>query len=164
MKKIIFLDFDGVLNNWRYDNPWLGNCTLKEGYTDRDEYGFLFDKGCVTRLKALIDATDAHIVVSSTWRHLGLEKLNKLWQKRQLPSTILDIIPLNDKQSTGDSTSLSRGECIDLWLKNNPVGHYLILDDTDDFLSHQRPFWVNTDGDVGFSENDLTKSITILNT
>ena len=160
MKKIIFLDFDGVLNNWRYDNPWLGNCTLKEGYTDRDEYGFLFDKGCVTRLKALIDATDAHIVVSSTWRHLGLEKLNKLWQERQLPSTILDIIPLNGRQSTGDSASR---ECIDLWLKNNPFKHYVIIDDTDDFMPNQKIFLVHTDGDVGFSETDLAKAIELLN-
>ena len=42
--------------------------------TLRDEHGALFDPECVKCLKEIIDATDADIVVSSTWKmDMGLE-------------------------------------------------------------------------------------------
>jgi HAD domain in Swiss Army Knife RNA repair proteins len=162
MGKVIFLDFDGVLNSWKYTNIWLGNCTIKDGYIDRDKYGFLFDKNCVLNLKNLIDKASADIVISSSWRHLGLEKIKMLWNDRQLPGEVIGIIPKHDKQTTGNSESLSRGECIQLWLEENPIESYVILDDNDDFLEEQKQFWVQTNGDIGFSEQDLAKALDVL--
>lgn len=54
--KVIFLDIDGVLNSRAYDRKRDWNTQ-----TDIDETRLLF-------LKEIIDATDAKIVLSSTWR------------------------------------------------------------------------------------------------
>ena len=62
MKKIIFLDFDGVLNTEHYQN-----LLQYQGKPWQDEYGAFFDPNAVKQLKRIIDATDADIVVESTW-------------------------------------------------------------------------------------------------
>ena len=63
MKKIIFLDFDGVLNTEHYQNyltherkPW------------QDKHGALFDPEAVRQLKRIVDVTKADIVIESSWR------------------------------------------------------------------------------------------------
>ena len=67
MKKILFLDFDGVLVTDRGQKHHLeANGTL------RDEHGALFDPECVGCLKEIIDATYADIVIYST---LKMEKV-----------------------------------------------------------------------------------------
>ena len=160
--KVLFLDFDGVLNNWKYENPWLGDCTLKDGYVDRDQFGFLFDTTCVQNLKTIIDATDAKIVISSSWRHLGLEKIKTLWKARRLPGEVIDIIPLNDRLSTGNYESLSRGDCVAEWLSKNPVDGFIIIDDTDDFRQDQKRYFVQTERDEGISLLDVEMAIELL--
>ena len=160
--KVLFLDFDGVLNNWKYHNPWLGECTLKEGYTDRDQFGFLFDTTCVENLKAIVDATAAKIVISSSWRHLGFDKILTLWKARQLPGEVIDIIPLHDRITTGNYESLSRGDCVNEWLAENAVDGFVIIDDTDDFLQEQKKYFVQTERDDGLSQLDCEIAIALL--
>ena len=88
MTKIIFLDFDGVLNTEYYQellqfqsSPW------------QDEYGAFFDPNAVKQLKRIIDATDADIVVESSWKYLGLDAMKELWKVRNLPGKKNDITP-----------------------------------------------------------------------
>ena len=66
-KKIIFLDFDGVLNTEHYQN-----LLYYQGKTGSDKYGTLFDPEAVEQLKRIIDATHAEIVIESSWKCLGL--------------------------------------------------------------------------------------------
>lgn len=162
MRKIIFLDFDGVLQIDNHSNPWKGNANLIEGYSDRDEYGLLFDYECVERLQQLIEATDAEVVISSSWRHLGLTTMMDMWMERQMPGELIDIIPMYDQQSTGRQNSMSRGECIEEWLKENKCECYVILDDVNDFLKEQFEYFVETDYYLGFQDEDLEKAIGIL--
>ena len=61
--KIIFLDFDGVMDTEYYDH-----ILSEAGKPISDEYGLLFDPECVKNLKYIIDNTGADIVVSSTWK------------------------------------------------------------------------------------------------
>ena len=63
MKNIMFLDFDGVLVTDRGQKYH-----LETNGTLRDDHGALFDPECVVCLKEIIDATDADIVISSTWK------------------------------------------------------------------------------------------------
>ena len=63
MKKIIFLDFDGVLNTEHYQNylmyqrqPW------------QDKHGAFFDPEAVRQLKRIVDITKADIVIESSWK------------------------------------------------------------------------------------------------
>ena len=58
MRKVIFLDIDGVLN------------IIPQG---RDQYGSLFHPQFEDNLQYLIEQTKADIVISSTWRYSGLK-------------------------------------------------------------------------------------------
>lgn len=53
--RIVFLDFDGVLNSTRF-------------YKHRPSHEFKLDRVAVRRLNRLLDASGAKVVVSSTWR------------------------------------------------------------------------------------------------
>ena len=88
MTKIIFLDFDGVLNTEHYQG-----LLQYQGKPWQDEYGAFFDPKAVKQLKRIIDATDADIVVESSWKYLGLDAMKELWEVRNLPGTIIDITP-----------------------------------------------------------------------
>lgn len=63
MRKIIFLDIDGVLNSADYFDQ-TKHC---EGYSE-------INPEQVKLLKEIIDRTGAEIVLSSTWRSLGKRK------------------------------------------------------------------------------------------
>ena len=161
--KVIFLDFDGVLNMGDYSNPWLGQARLLEGYADRDRFGLLFDAGCVGRLQRLVEATGAGIAISSAWRFAGLEAMQEMWQTRALPGALLGVIPpAIDIMDTGRFGHLSRGHYIAQWLEQHPAEHYVILDDSSDFLPHQLPCLVRTEYEVGFSEGDLERALGVL--
>ena len=56
---ILFLDVDGVLNHHQSfkDAPYLGQSSSK-----------IIDRDCLARLRYLVEATGADIVLSSTWR------------------------------------------------------------------------------------------------
>lgn len=62
--KIIFLDVDGVLNNYNMIKD--GRYTLDQTH-DWKNCGWIDDL-CVARLKFLVDLTGADVVLSSTWR------------------------------------------------------------------------------------------------
>ena len=67
MKKILFLDFDGVLVTDRYQTQLMDDGVQLHV----DEYGAKFDPVCVENLRQIIDSTDAEIVVTSRhgrWR------------------------------------------------------------------------------------------------
>ena len=63
MRKIIFLDIDGVLNSMDYFKQ-TKDC---KGYTE-------INPEKVKLLKEIVDRTGAEIVLSSTWRDLGKRK------------------------------------------------------------------------------------------
>ena len=63
MRKIIFLDIDGVLNSMDY----FGQTKDCKGYTE-------INPEKVKLLKEIVDRTGAEIVLSSTWRNLGKRK------------------------------------------------------------------------------------------
>ena len=90
MKKIIFLDFDGVLNTEYYQGV-----LQFQGKQQQDEYGAHFAPGAVRQLKRIIDFTAAEIVISSSWKSLGLAKIQELWMKRNLPGRVIDVTPLH---------------------------------------------------------------------
>ena len=88
MIKVLFLDIDGVLNTDR--QHW--HCQMN-GITPVDEFGYEFDHKAVVNLATILEETDAEIVISSSWKFLGLQTLQKMWKDRNLPGTILDITP-----------------------------------------------------------------------
>ena len=84
----IFLNLDGVLKT----NRQLMNLR-KQLLPIMDKYCYLFDPEAVAKLKTIIDATDAEIVISSPWRCEGIDFLREMWGIRNMPSEITGVTP-----------------------------------------------------------------------
>lgn len=157
--KIIFLDIDGVLNcESAYRN---GECQYQEWIWEdgrKDHY----QRFCVRSkelLNKLIDETDAKIVISSTWRHSGIEFMKKVWNMEEMSGEIIGITPsLRTK-----GLHIPRGMEIQYYLENDlkfhhinwdstvqqeymnksGVENYIIIDDDSDMLYGQRNHFVH---------------------
>ena len=165
MGKVIFLDIDGVLNT----QDWHSRMTKD---TPRDEFGWAFDPVAVENLAHIVKETGASIVISSSWKFLGLAKLREMWKIRNLPGTLLDITPntVSDEvllNANLDEMELGvcRGNEIKEWLSRHKgeVSNYVIIDDFDDLLPEQDDHVVLTDTLIGITVYDAKKAISILN-
>ena len=165
MKKVIFLDIDGVLNTKEWHSRMIKD-------TPHDEFGFAFDPIAVSNLAHIIEETGAVIVISSSWKFHGVTKLRKMWEIRRLPGTILDITPntVSDEillNANLDEMELGvcRGNEIKEWLSQHKgeVSNYMIIDDFDDLLQEQMCHAVITNTLIGITESDAEKAISILN-
>ena len=149
--KIIFLDFDGVLNSEKY----VKNC---------GEYGVIIDPLRIILLKQIVDATNAKIVLSTSWReHWDKEnnkcdsigrKINEIFKKYNL--SIFDKTP---------KLHNSREEEIKEWLKRHPeTQNFVVLDDMLLGAKFLEGHFVKTSNFFnGLEENDVEKATEILN-
>ena len=154
MKKLIFLDVDGVLNN----EEVFRNRPSK--YTDP---GIIFDDECVKRLNRIIKETDAKLVLSSTWRLYkghrdALYDVNYSGIKGEFigetPDLIYDI-----------SRETCRGMEIEEWLNNHWDGgtcRFIILDDDNDMDPYMNHL-IQTRFEVGLTDEIVEKAINALN-
>lgn len=162
--KVIFLDFDGVLN------------VIPQGH---DYYGGIFHPEFVENLRRIINETGAKLVISSSWRHGGLERMRKMWEHRQYPGEIIGITPdlrwrTKDSDLDRNEDKMVRGDEIQSILDQHPqISNYVIIDDDNDMLPSQRGNFVITSNninhpdciDIGYGlTNECTnKAIRILN-
>jgi len=146
MDRIIFLDVDGVLNN----GTWAIEMFDKGVRVYHDD---ILYEPALERLKGLVDATGAKIVVSSSWR--------------QIPSAYANLTAWLEKfgMNIADKTPYvggCRGDDITAWFKRNPGEYsYAILDDDDDMDGHMDHL-VRTDFDVGLVDEDVEKALRLL--
>ncbi|MBE6959414.1 MAG: hypothetical protein E7448_01640 [Ruminococcaceae bacterium] len=149
--KVLFLDFDGVLNSEKY--------IRRTGLT-----GVVIDPVNMALLKQIIDATDARIVLSTTWREHWSQnpdecnstgrEINEIFAEYGLQ--IFDKTPMiYPKRETE----------IQSWLESHPgVESFVVLDDR--FLSadYLTGHFVKTSGYArGLDETDMQTAIKILN-
>lgn len=144
MKKIIFLDFDGVINNW---------------YTPKN---IKVDYENVLILKNIIDITGAKIVATTSNKRsfqIGLcdiehSNYNKYVKcLKEYGIEIYDVTPLGN----------NREEEILMYLNNNPdITHFLILDDDYIFKSLKK-HQVYLDLYDGLRKEHIIPAINILN-
>ena len=166
MRKVIFLDIDGVLNTEQQHRRF---------YTEQtnpiDEYGLLFDPDAVASLTKIIDQTGADIVISSSWKFWGLSRMRQMWEDRKLPGKIIGITPdtVSDEMLlTANLDEMEnfalRGSEIKEWLSmhGKKVSQYAIIDDVDSFLPEQRPYYVEVSPITGITEEDAERVIKIL--
>lgn len=137
--KIIFLDFDGVVD--AFNEPQSLRCLSKK---------------CVANLNVLLERSEASIVITSTWRILHpLADLRQILVNAGLifPERIIGITP---------KTGVRRGFEIGLWLKDHPeVEEFVILDDDSDMESFMDKL-VKTNSDAGLTEADVEKALEML--
>lgn len=109
--RIIFLDYDGVLN----DTTYLADFHSKPGeHSGKDS----LDPKRITLLKHLCSLTNAKVVLTSAWRN-DMQTRKHLIQKWGIP--IIGSTPHQKDQ---------RGEEINQWIKDKKfTGQYIIIDD-----------------------------------
>lgn len=162
--KVVFLDFDGVLN------------VIPE---DHDDFGGIFHPEFVENLGRLIKETDAKLVISSTWRHMGLERLHRMWEHRGYPGEIIGITPdlrwrtPDDKLEPGEEKYVRGDEIQAILDQYYQITNYVILDDDDDMLPSQMGNFVQCSNNInhpdcidigyGLTKECTNKAIRILN-
>lgn len=145
---IIFLDIDGVLNCQIYYQS--------SAFNKKDEHPY--NQICRDRIKwlnILCKDTDAKVVISSTWRHSGLDYCKDVLTKCGADFDIIGITPSDN--------SRIRGVEIHQWLKENifiltgkhksDFKTYAIIDDDSDMLLEQQHNFFHTDNFSGLTPN-----------
>lgn len=165
--RVVFLDFDGVLNSNRYlnqnppsRNPYGGSGGAPSFHFSEDR----IDPEAIQRLNTLVGTTGAHVVISSTWRTMfDLDQIRTMLANRgfRYPGKVIGTTPdLVD----------SRGEEIQAWLDQHQeavrIGEpelesFVILDDDSD-MGDLRANFVNTNARFGLSDDDVQRAIRIL--
>ncbi len=147
-RRIVFLDFDGVLNS--------------RALVDRAEVPLVLglhvlDEGAVARVERLCVEAGAQIVVTSTWR-LSFDRpaLHELLRAKGLATTpVLDCTPLIPHKR-------GRGQEIQRWLDSAPpLDGVVILDDEPDML-HLAPWLVQSSFETGLLETHLDAAREVL--
>lgn len=155
--KLIFLDWDGVLNNW-------GAVTKEQARADHESGAIIigsFKQACkresLANLEWLLAQTGAEIVISSSWRIMYPEP--EVWERELrmlgVPSArVIGCTPVMDMQK--------RGEEIDAWLQENGDRPFVILDDCDNMEPHLRHL-VQTKMHIGLTMDDAEMAAYRLN-
>jgi len=174
MRKILMLDVDGVLNS----HAWHKGRVLKdyEDYDSQEDWDAHsgMDPSAVARLNTIVEQTNCEIVISSTWRYLGVKEPGFEHIARMLviqgfkyPDKIIGATP--DLSTTRVNGALifvgvPRGEEIWKWLVENVPETYtlVILDDEED-MAHLKDALVQTDYLVGLSDNHVLKIVKRFN-
>lgn len=147
--KVIFLDFDGVLNShaWMHEN-------LDLFRSDRLFHHEHLDKDAVACVEKIAVATGAKVVISSTWRILNsLDKLKAILKDHGFTGEVIGKTP---------RLGVARGIEIQQWLDfNGPVDGFVIIDDDSDMV-HLKHKLVQTKFDTGLQEEHIDKAIAIL--
>lgn len=186
--KLIFLDFDGVLNSHVFlyeEGAFERQRQIENGreYKDLDEslewYKAMIDERCIARLQKVIQNTSAKIVISSSWRmSTSLEKLIELLGSYEgiAKLEVIDRTPkpsempfyVDTRAITGSDDWTARGQEISRWLEINtpklgPFESYVVLDDSSDAKYGHESNFVQTTWNDGLQDKHVERLIKILN-
>eukprot|EP00435_Cladocopium_sp_Y103_P071558 s649_g37.t2 len=146
---VIFLDIDGVLNRTRAATH------------------IRLDEDLMLLLKDFVHQSDAHIVLSTYWRHFT-EYIRYVLTRYDIPGwKVLGATPgLGHLQGScfDDKVYASRSEEICAWLQDHPtVSHFVILDDrrTAGFGA-LAPHFVHCRSELGLTKEDVQLALEIL--
>jgi hypothetical protein len=146
--KVIFLDIDGVLNT---------------GAFDLEAESSSIDRLLVARLRRVLAATGAKIVLCSSWRYLVLEGamtlsgFEYLLRTHGMPKGCLVGLTAAD-EAGGD-----RGAQILRWVaEHGPLEAWAVLDDVELQLAEEHRRHVRTRREEGLSDGDAEALVRIL--
>ncbi|MBQ9748032.1 MAG: hypothetical protein IJV98_04530 [Clostridia bacterium] len=144
--KVVFLDYDGVVNRRMWETVG-GTWVCRYGYP---EDGAVNDRQAVQWVSEFCEKQGYHIVVTSTWRKYPG------WDDCLRAAGLRESVRILG--ATGEKRA-SRGEEIDEYLRCRPeITRYLIFDDRDDLGVH-RKYLVKCDPAYGFGEKEYEKAI-----
>lgn len=151
---LIFLDIDGVLNS---ENT---NYVPDEAPLDPVN---------IDPFNRLVAATEARIVISSTWRFFtDIHGLREYFHEAGIGGELIDVTPDLKGYDPPTQIEITRGEEINSWLRQreqdgNPVPEhsFVILDDCNDMEPYLERL-VQTDFATGLTDEDVDRAIELL--
>jgi hypothetical protein len=165
MAQTVFLDIDGVLNGYKTFEEWDEELSNPKSEVRDDFYGSLLDDKCVRIFNKIIQATNAHIVISSTWRYhiisgrMTLEEFTTMLRGRGVEGTICG--------HTGPFDGWHRGREIETYLILHPEikeSGYIVIDD--DFTTldsfNEETHLVLTKLSTGITDSNAEQAIRLL--
>lgn len=167
--KLIFLDIDGVLNSELYARRFFDD----KIYEKDPEASNLVDSKAVQLILALIQETEAKLIISSSWRSWTykdtIEDFKQFKDLTPLLPHIYGVTPHTRNAHRGEEIKYFLNfirkrdfrECFKEPISNNY--NYVILDDDSDMLEEQLPNFVKVTYWDGITEQDVSKAIKILN-
>lgn len=160
MKKIIFLDIDGVLNSLNFFKT---RYIQEKNDMFQSDFNSIDDKA-LECLSSIVKQTEAEIVISSTWRFNHYETLLRIFEMKNFVGKIIG--------KTGRGGCV-RGCQIHEWLRDNKdyIGidsaskfkNYVIIDDDSDMLLWQKDNFVHTNNEFGLLPEHIDLAVKILN-
>jgi hypothetical protein len=180
IKKVIFLDIDGVIQPIHAEDRFKHIPGFKELSKELSQkYGidycqyhpydigavyYDWDKECLAQLQRIVDTTDAKIVISSDWRMYGLERMVHFFKIYGMDEYVTDITTLEniDKSKNPEFMRISSYRSIEilLYVERNPsIKSWVAIDDRplDSLGNH----FVRTEEKM--TKEDADKCIEILN-
>lgn len=153
MNKVLFIDFDGVLNNRSH---WFLVAAEDIDYENPSSH---LSETLVKRLNKIVETTNCNIVISSAWRyHHSLADLRKYLKEKgfNYGEKIIDV--------TKHISPRNREIEVEEWLsRNTNVKQFAIVDDIEFFFDEKYPKqFVKTNADDGLTENNVNAIIEIL--
>lgn len=156
MIRLVFLDFDGVLNSGTYQRTVAAGLTDAEFVTRSSK---LLDADAVEKVNCLLAATGARVVVSSTWRiGMTVPEVQALLEERGFAGVVCGLTP---------QLHVERGTEIQAWLEERRTHpehaggvRFVILDDGE--MGELSPHHVKTDFEVGLTDADCARAIELL--
>ena len=146
--RVLFLDFDGVLNNHQTKQRY-----RKDGQPGGATIGF--DPRNVAVLNQFLESARVKIVVTSSWRwNHTLEELRAVLRAAGVRGEVID--------ATSTRSPGSRGREIQAWLdQHGPVEAFVIIDDSAD-MDHLLPKLARTSMETGMREKHVPLAFKIL--
>jgi hypothetical protein len=144
--RILFLDFDGVINEGRKAYPFTST-------------GYAIERRLAQRVGRMVRAVDAQVVISSDWRHH--------YSRNELSDILAEYGGIDRARVLGVTDYQQiRGEEIQTWLQQYARdARVAILDDNDQGRFNMdvvRRWFVGTDGDIGVQPTDIRKAAALL--
>ena len=170
--KVIFLDIDGVVNTWDSQANSDDNNRDHPSFPPKELLYDVLDPPSVDAVNQITDATEAKIVVSSTWRVLFEFRILKAFLKRQgIKAEVVGKTPDLVRWSRGAAASeggillaKQRGDEIQAWLdEHTEVEKFIILDDDAD-MAHliDRLVQPRPSMETGLEQHHVDKAIEML--
>ena len=162
---VIFLDFDGVINSMDFESYKLAVNRLRLRVPTIGEFNAqnkYFSRLIITYLN-LLGIFDCKIVVTSSWRYgRSIDNLNELLFSHGCILPVIGKTKEEDNQGVIDHREI-RGDEIKEYLDKHPeITNFVVIDDVDDGISGLFPDnFIHTDGQYGFSGNNLLRAVRI---
>jgi hypothetical protein len=147
MTRFVLLDFDGVI-------CWAGSYRKDPANPRREDGAHLLDPACVARVQRICDATGAAIVLSTSWRVMGFERVTALLRVRGLTAPVVDMTPDEPESNR------MRDEEIAEWMTRRGVrpDQVVILDD-DPIAPPLAWRWVESNFGEGITDAHVEEAI-----